>query len=291
MIDDAHAAGCEVGITSNGDLLAAAAEWLVDSAIDKLAVSLAGAGARHAGLRSQSSADEVLQALARAAEYRGSRARPWLQVSYLMTRDNASDLPDLVVEAARAGADEVFVVHLDCTVSKELLEAAAFSGRGLTPGVARLVDLAEQAARRHKIKFRGPATQAQELLVCALNPLQIVFVGWDGRVGPCANQMLPIPIPIPRWNEQGCVRVQGACYGSLLEAPLRQILDSESCQGLQSPFRERLAADQELCESTAGLWGAAALHSLERAECKREQVLQQHRFPRQCHGCPKASGW
>jgi organic radical activating enzyme len=291
MIDDAHAAGCEVGLTSNGDLLAAAAEWLVDSAIDRLAVSLAGVGSSHAELRAGSSAGDVLLGLARVAERRGSQPRPWLQVSYLLTRDNASDLPDLVVEAARAGADEVFVTHLDCTVSREQVATAAYSGKRLAPGVAELIDRAEQVAQRHKVRFRGPPIRAQELLVCALNPLQIVFVAWDGRVGPCVNQMLPVSMPFPRWTEQGCTQARGKCYGSLMESPLRQILDSEQYKRLQAPFRVRLAADQELRESPTGLWGGAALQSLDQADRRREQVLRQHRFPDQCLGCPKASGW
>jgi len=41
MVEDAHAAGCRVGLTSNGDFLAEAIDWIVAAQVDVVALSVA----------------------------------------------------------------------------------------------------------------------------------------------------------------------------------------------------------------------------------------------------------
>jgi MoaA/NifB/PqqE/SkfB family radical SAM enzyme len=62
MARDAHAAGCKVGLTTNGDLLSDAAKWIVSGAVDVLAVSLAGGDKWNRRLRGDARPDDILNA-------------------------------------------------------------------------------------------------------------------------------------------------------------------------------------------------------------------------------------
>ena len=81
-------------------------------------------------------------------------------------------------------------------------------------------------AKRLRIPFRGPTTEAEDVLTCALNPLRSAFVGWDGRVGPCVNLLLAVKGAILRWSEAGEYRIEPFSYGRLQESRLSELLTS-----------------------------------------------------------------
>jgi hypothetical protein len=214
-----------------------------------------------------------------------------VQISYLLTRTNAEQLPAVVKAAARAGADELFVTHLDCTPSFELLRAAAFTAGRLREGVAEAVKAAEVAARRSHIAFRGPALQSEEVLVCALNPLRFAFLGWHGRVGPCVNLLLPIAGPIPRWTAGGSTAVAQVCYGHLSDGSLGDLLRGPRYRALTAPLAARLAAERRFFDRLGDASGAEALRRLEASDQQRSQDLASNPLPTECSGCHKAMGW
>jgi MoaA/NifB/PqqE/SkfB family radical SAM enzyme len=63
IVKDVHAAGCEVGITTNGDLLDEARSWIVAEPVDVLTVSLAGLGESNRRYRDGGEARELLEVL------------------------------------------------------------------------------------------------------------------------------------------------------------------------------------------------------------------------------------
>jgi len=138
----AHAAkqqGCSVGITTNGDLLSSATEWILAAGVNLVTLSVAGDARTHAFLRDGSQLDRVLRAAAELVKRaRHSRSQTQVQLSYLLTRDNADQLPDLMEHAADAGVREVFVTHLDCTPTTDLLAQAAFDALGVAPEVTEM---------------------------------------------------------------------------------------------------------------------------------------------------------
>jgi len=291
MVGDARRAGCAVGLTTNGDMLGEAASELVAAGLDQVAVSLGGDRQLHGELRGGSDLDVVLAGLATLAAVRGRRRRPRIQVSYLLTRPGVRALTTAVEEAARAGADKLFVVHLDCTPTAELLELAAFGSDGPAPGVAEAVADARAAARRAGIAFRGPALGGGEpVLVCAADPLRIVFISWNGLVGPCVS-LLPVDGPIPRATAAGTVEVAPYAYGSLAEDGLAELLTGEQRARFTAPFRARLEADRRLLDPVDGLWGRVAQDALDRSAARREHELQENPLPPACEGCHKALGW
>ena len=288
MVADAKAAGCEVGLTTNGDLVDGALDWIVTRGVDLVTVSVAGSDARDAGVRDSASSAAAWQAVSALATRR--RRRPRVQVSYLLTVDNAPLLPSALRDAAEAGADELFVIHLDCTPTAELRRRAAFDGTRLRAGVEQFLDEAAAAARRAGIRYREPARRAEEMLVCALDPRRIVFVGFDGRVGPCVNLLPPVEAAFRRWTEEGVAEVEPVAYGDLHDASLQEILASERARAFVAPFEARCEAERRFLAAQGG-WGTAALERLERTAEERSEALARTPFPPSCAGCPKARGW
>jgi MoaA/NifB/PqqE/SkfB family radical SAM enzyme len=288
----ARQTGCTVGVTTNGDLLESSMDWLKQGDVDLITLSVAGDDETHATLRDGSQLDQVLSAAGRLAElYRERGVRAKVQLSYLLTRGNAASLPTVVERAAGAGLNELFVTHLDCRPCASFMEHSAFVGNNLREDVVPYLDEAEKRAKSVGLPYRGPARQAEDVLTCALDPSRFVFVGWDGRVGPCVNLLLPIEGALPRWRENGECRVEPLFYGRLQEDGLSEMLASKARRRFTAPFRERLAAEKRFVSSLNLEPSAAALRELSEADDKRTSALCSHPFPDACTACPKKKGW
>lgn len=291
MVDAAKSAGCDVGITTNGDLLADAIDWIVARRVDLVTVSVAGDDATHAELRSGSTLGDLWETVERLVARRNRRKRPRVKVSYLLTRRNLDQLARVVRAAAEVGADELFVTHLECTPSAALLEAAAFDASGLPPKATEAIEAATREASSCGIAFRAPALAGQELLVCALDPLSFVYVSWDGTVGPCVNLGLPIRGPIPRHTETGPIPIEPVVYGVLADKGLREIVRGERFRSFTKTFESRLAVERRFLESVVVRSGRDALDHLDDADRRRDEELAANPFPKGCAGCHKMAGW
>ena len=213
------------------------------------------------------------------------------QMSYLLTRDNSTDLPEAVDLAARAGLDEVFIIHLDCITSESLYKQAAYNDDTLSPGVDAVLKAAEKTARRRGIRFRGPAREGEEALACSLNPLYFAFVSRDGRVGPCVNLLLPLAGQIPRWSKKRGTLLEPVSYGRLDRALLPDLLACSTRELFTVPFRKRLAAEKRFLSAMDIEPGIRALREIDSAADERKKALDASPLPLSCAGCPKSRGW
>lgn len=290
MAARAKAAGCTVGITTNGDLLGAAIDWIVDLRLDMVTLSVGGGGGHHAMLRDGS---DLASALRQAGELaaRAVRGRPRVQLAYLLTQDNHRELEEVVRLAARSALREMFVTHLDCTPVARLLAAAAFSAAGLREGVNESLARAHTAASRCRVRLRTPPDAPEELLVCALDPTRLAFVAADGRVGPCVYLLLPISGRIPRVDFGGSREIEPCSYGSIPEESLEEVLAAPARRRFVAPFVARLAAEDAFRECGFGGIGTPALAALDAADRERTRALADNPFPRGCSGCHKMAGW
>jgi MoaA/NifB/PqqE/SkfB family radical SAM enzyme len=291
MVRDAQGAGCRVGLTTNGDLLDDASPWLVEMEVDLVTVSVAGNEPGHPALRDGAGRTRLWETIAALAKRRGKRRNPRLQVAYLLTRENAEQLPAAVRDTAACGADELFVIHLDYTPSEHLGNRPAFGERGLCAQVPEALAKAEAAARDLDLSFRPPAVRPQPLLTCALNPLRLVFIGWNGRVAPCVNLGLPVHGAIPRWHKSGEVEIAPVSYGNLEARSLPELLQTSTCEEFTAPFVARLEAERRFLSGLGDTFGLEALERLDRADEAREQALAMAPFPQACRACPKQVGW
>jgi hypothetical protein len=234
----------------------------------------------------------VWQAVELVATARTHRRRPRIQISYLLLADTADDLVEVVEAAAAHGADEVIVVHLDCTPTPQLLQRRAFARHRLRPGVDVNLELAAAAARSAEIGFRAPAVHHRPMLACDLDPRRMAAVGWDGSVAPCVHLALPIEGSIPRHYDTGSVEVEPVRFGHLADADLEDILAATPRRRFIAPFEARVRADRDFVgRAAASGWGTQALERLDDADRQRERRLLRHPFPTACHGCHKAAGW
>jgi MoaA/NifB/PqqE/SkfB family radical SAM enzyme len=292
IMQAAHSADCTIGLTTNGDLLSENMDWLLDSELDMITLSIAGDSPTHAELRDGSNLLEILAAASRmAARSREHRNKLLVQASYLLTHDNAGELPAVVELAARANLHEFFVIHLDCQPSRELSERSAFAGEELKEGVQAHLEQAEKVARRSGIKYRGPAHGIRQMLTCALDPIRFSFVGSDGRVGPCVNHLLPVAGEIPVFHDGEVSGRAPVNYGLLGEIRLSELLESEQRQDFTTPFRERVEAERRFFNSLDLQPGSSALKRLDQADEARRATLEANPFPDACQACPKRHGW
>lgn len=291
MTRTAKDAGATVGITTNGDPLKKAMDWILETGVDLVTLSMAGNRETHPEFRDGSDFDGVMEAIgALAGRKKQSKGRLKTQVSYLLTRKNAPHLPEVVDASVNAGVDELFVTHLDVTPTKALLDLAAFGANGLFPEVRACLDEAEKRAGR-RIRFRGPPLQSEPMLACALNPARFVFVTWDGCVGPCVNLLFPVSGTIPRWDFDGRHQIEPVCYGHLVDADLAQILAGNARADFIAPLSRRLDAEITFLSSVISHRGVQALQQLDRADQKRNALLESTPFPEECVGCHKRFGW
>jgi MoaA/NifB/PqqE/SkfB family radical SAM enzyme len=293
MARDGHAAGCKVGLTTNGDLLGGATNWIVSGAVDVLAVSLAGRETWNRRLRNGARPDEILDSLGRLSRARKRRNKPRIHIAFLLVRDNAGDLAETVRASARAGVDKIIVNHLDHVPTERLHELAAYSGGGVPETVREELDEARRVALELGVDLLLPFTKPQEMLTCALDPRRMASVRWDGTVAPCVHLNLPIPGPIPRMTAMGPVKIRRHDFGHLDDAPLSEILSGAARREFTEPLHSRCEADDRYREwgLLASGWGVVALADLDRAYEKLEQELAQNPFPPACRGCPKVRGW
>jgi MoaA/NifB/PqqE/SkfB family radical SAM enzyme len=289
----AREAGCSVGVTSNGDLLAENRGWILEGNVDMLILSAAGSGERHIALRDGASFDRLMEEAARlTAEARERKTRMELKLSYLLTRSNVEELPAAVRAAAQAGFSEVFLTHLDCPTSPYQRDEAAYEGTEMLFDPGPVLKASAKAARRGRIVFREPALEGEEVLACALNPARFAFVTWDGRVGPCVNLLLPVTGSIPRYTGSTVDYGEPVAYGRLDEAPLSQLLESQERELFVTPIRKRLEAEEKFRDGMdLESCDLRILRGLEEAQSDREDVLGGWPLPQPCIACPKASGW
>jgi MoaA/NifB/PqqE/SkfB family radical SAM enzyme len=246
MIELAKAAGARVGFTTCGGLLSEeAAARVLDLGVDILSISFAGATATtHEQLRRGSHFDQLAANVAGLRRMRGpgGPASPFVELHFLMLRENIAELPEFVRLAARLGADEVVATNLTYTPTSEIAERAVFSP---APAGAHLeaVATATAEAARLDVRFRAyplvPSEQA--MLECDARPTETCFVTFSGRVAPCVYLGLPAADEIPRIYEGASAPTPPVIFGDV-RSGLLETLSGPARAAFCAPFRARKRA-------------------------------------------------
>jgi MoaA/NifB/PqqE/SkfB family radical SAM enzyme len=275
MVRVARAAGCRVGFTTSGMLLHGdVIGRVLDSGLDLVAVSLAGAtAATHEAIRVGSDLARVLDGVRRLVAARAGRRRRRLQIQlfFLMTTANLSELPAVIDLAGDLGADGVVATNLDCVVTAEHDRLRAF---GTPPAGVLAGHLVEAAARARAggVTFRPYPLETGAVAVCDAAPLDVVFVAADGSVAPCAWMAVGREPTLPRWAGGRVIEVARPSFGNVAETDLVGIWRSPGYTAFRRGFAARRAAAVAAAVTTAA--GPIALPPA----------------PPSCAGCPKLLG-
>jgi MoaA/NifB/PqqE/SkfB family radical SAM enzyme len=245
MIAAAKAAGCRVGFTTNGMLLdQPARERLVSLDVDLVAISIAGATRRtHEGIRVGSDFATILWNVSQLLALRNGRrrVRPKVELFFLMTKMNMSELPEAVDMAASLGADELVATNLDYVVTPEHDDLKAFACPQARGGFARMVEEAREKASRAGLGFRPYPLEPAEVAVCEANPLKILFVACDGWVSPCTYMGLAGRTDIPRYFDGRGIEVPRLRFGNILDQDLLDIWVSPAYRAFRRQFAARMS--------------------------------------------------
>lgn len=244
-VAQAHSAGCETGILTNGLLLdKSKSEALIDSGIDWICVSIDAATADlYQKIRQGSDFDTVCRNVRTLSGLRRGR-RPKLMINFVLMTINVHQIGDMVQLAMELGADQLNFKQCDVIRGKHGRNLGLFEARKGT--TVRHLEKELQKVRKQAEK-RGLQTTAfafspKELPVCAQDPRNSMFVRHNGRVAPCIN--LAMGGPTTFLGEQ--VSMPNVRYGRLPEQDLAEIWDSRPCRFYRELFEQRTAAHEQV---------------------------------------------
>jgi len=256
MIASAKSAGCRVGLTTNGMRLDLdTARRLLSLDMDLIAISIAGASREtHEGIRVGSDFPLILENVSQLLNLRAAQGGkgPKVELSYLMTRTNFTELPQAVELAASLGVDELYANNLDYTVTPTHDQLRLYDCPELREEADRRVVEARGRARRAGIAFRAYPIVLEEVAVCEANPTKILFVSCEGWVSPCTYVTLPGQAEIPRRFQGRQVSVPVVRFGNVQEKDLAEIINDQAYRAFRQQFfrRETEAVARALMAAT-----------------------------------------
>jgi MoaA/NifB/PqqE/SkfB family radical SAM enzyme len=280
MITAAKSAGCRVGLTTNGVLLdLEAGTRLFHLHLDLLAVSFAGATQEtHESIRIGSHFLTILENVRRFLALRDQQKdrTPKVEIFFLMTRTNLSELPLAVDLAASLGVDELVATNLDYVLTPEHDDLKAFGHPLLRDAFVRILDEARERAQRIGLAFRTYPLDREEMAVCEADPTRILFISCDGSVSPCTYMGLVGQSDIPRRFDGQTLTVPRLQFGNILDQGLLEVWGSPAYRdfrrqftgrrlgvaaralatlGSSEPFDSRLPPPPDSCRSCYKLYG------------------------------------
>jgi MoaA/NifB/PqqE/SkfB family radical SAM enzyme len=276
MIALAKGAGAKAGFTTCGGLLSEeTVTRVLDLGVDILSISFAGATpGTHDRLRRGSHFELLaanVSALTARRKSQGS-PRPFVELHFLMMRDNIAELPEFVEVAASLGADEVVATNLTYTPTTEVAANAVF-GRDPRATDVDTVARAAECARQLGLRFRAYplAPFEQAMLECDARPTQTGFVTVRGELAPCVYLGVPAEESIPRVYEGESRPTTRITFGDVRNGFI-SAFEGREREAFCAPFRARkamggfafsvlngpdatLPAPPEPCSACYKLWG------------------------------------
>ena len=249
MLELAREQGCRTGFTTNGSWLREAQnDRLIDMGVDMISVSFAGTGASvHESLRSHSDFSSLcsnFEGLANLKKKRGSD-KPWLELHFLMTRANLTELPALVELAASLGADEIAATNLAYSPSLAVDRQHVFGDPPL-PADAEVIREAMQVAESLKMPLRVyPLQEEPNTLMCDADPLHTVYVNHRGEVSPCVYLGLTVQGMVPRYFHGEPQPFETLSFGNVSEGFEKALL-SGARKEFTEPLKHRSASGSPL---------------------------------------------
>ena len=239
-IRDAAARGCETGFLTNGLLLSdTVCQRVLDSGLDWIGISVDGADrATYEAIRRGSDFHRVCGNI-RSLTGRRRDSRPRTLINFVLMHSNHHQMEEMVRLAHDLGIDRINFKHCD------VIRGDHGKGHGLfqpeeTRQIRQLkksLNRARKLAERLGVEMFTFSFHPEELPVCIQDPRDSLFVRYNGGVSPCINLamggrsiFLGKEVVFPQIS-----------YGSLPQASLSDLWESEACREYRRIFSRRVA--------------------------------------------------
>lgn len=283
---------CRVGFTTNGTLLDdRVIGEILRLPVHHVAVSVAGADdAVHGAIRVGSNLDTLLGRVANLVDAKNAagRSEPVVHLSYMMTRQSAAGLPEMVRKAHEIGVDRLVAPNLDCPVTREEDEERIFGFGEPEKAIEKVLEEARILANKRKFRLSVyPLKLSDEILVCELNPLAQFFVNVHGDVAPCPYASLMGRTPYDRYFLGETVPTEPLVFGSLADSSMEAVWQREAYREFRVQYWNRRTAYDNLSKNRTSIHSVFGLQDYIR---EIDRVLTQYPVPPFCRQCYKAYG-
>ena len=248
-ISEAHAAGCETGILTNGFLLnKKKAEQIIRAGVDWICVSIDGATEGiYEQIRIGSDFKRVCENLFNIGRLRSTK-KPKTMINFVLMPMNFHQVEDMLRLAARLGIDQVNYKQCDVIRGEDGKGLGLFNTKE-TPEILRLkkrLSKARRLAKRLNVQTTFFPFTPEEQPVCDQDPRDSVFIRHDGKVAPCIS--LAIGGPTTFLGEDKTMPT--VHYGALPDEDLMDLWEGDTCKFFRKRFEKRLQThDNKILES------------------------------------------
>lgn len=290
MVQMAKAKGCKASLTTNGALLTHNISGkLIKKGLDTLAISIAGASKKtHESIRCGSHFEQVIDNIKTLSDLKakmGSKT-PKLILSFLMTKMNIKELPEAMSLAKDLGINEFVATNLDYTPAQEQDDLKVFSCNKADSVFQSYIDTARIRANKIKLPFRFYPLEMEEAVMCEMNPLQIVFISFDGCLSPCVYLNMTKRGLISRIFCGQQQELQRLCFGDIAKKDFMEIWKSDVYKNFRKAYHNRLNLTREIYSDIQ--LGTGSYEKLKKAEKAVERILSENPLPEVCRTCYKA---
>lgn len=233
FVDQAKAAGCAVGTTTNGLLLTEeCCRRLIASQVDVVALSLAGVDQENDRIRRGTSVRQVLAAIERLDRLKHALTSdtPAIHIAYLLLRSRLDDVEALPALLAGRGIGQVVISTLDLVADhgllgeaivpaneveyaalRQRLDAVIAAGAGLSLPIHAW--LARPAAGLVGDSGTSPSGKGD----CSENIDKAAVIAVDGSLSPCVYTHLPLAAGAHVWTAGQETPFHPLVFGSVAE--------------------------------------------------------------------------
>ena len=292
MIRTARGKNCKVSLTTNGMLLSPeVSERLITEEVAIIAISFSGATKEtHEMIRRGSNFNQLIdniKALNNLKREMKSKL-PKTIGSFLMTESNIEELPAVVDLAKDIGINELVATNLDYTPTHMQYDMKAFSCNGVHGNYQKLIQGALEKAKKKKIPLRVYPLEMEDVVMCEMNPLRIVFLSHNGCVSPCVYLNMTKRGLLRRVFCGSSSEIQKVCFGNVREHDFMDIWEKDDYRDFRKAYHARLNAMENMYRHIGV--NMTSMETLKETEKTMEEALTRNPVPGACKTCYKAYG-